>query len=108
MCRLKKTKQVFMGLIFIFVLCSALLMPANVNANVGKAQTLQTTTNVAGIGQAANSKNVPNAALSTEQLQEIMTQVLATEQQMMFPQWQNIPQQAPNSTVTLFLVVPVR
>jgi hypothetical protein len=114
MCRLKKTKRLFMGLTFVFVLCSV-LMPAGAGANIGDGQRLQITTNVAvigqpnigGIGQAANIKAVANIALSREQLQEIETAVLATQQYMMLQQ-QIIQHSTLNSTSLLLIVVPVR
>ncbi len=96
MCRLKKTKPIFIGLIFVFVLCTVLLMPAGASAKVGEGQTIQTTSNVTAIGQAANSKNFPNVALSKEQLQEIMTQVLAIQQWMT----QQQPQQTPTPQIS--------
>ena len=70
-------------------------MPANTNAKVGEGQTIQITSNVAAIGKAADSKVVPNAALSKEQLQEIMTVVLAIQQQMMQQQQTPAPQTSP-------------
>ena len=92
-------------------------MPAVAIAKIGDGQAIQTTNkvtvigqpNIGGIGQAANSKAIANVALSREQLQEIMTQVLATQQYMMQQhQWQMIQQQTPYSTATLLIVIPVR